>query len=283
MTNLEKLQNYALHGPYANQKKFIGGLFESLGLKSEPLNHNFNYDPQTVSYHTNPYTTSGMENMGQSAAGMTQDIGNVRNAAGQLQGMTDTAYDQAQTFMDPGSAWYKTQMNYMREGLMGQEAQRNDLQNRNMAMRGVGSGGIRNLMGDISGSGTGEQLRQGHRGLVDQGQQYAQSYLSQAMSGQANVGNLYGQAGSLGAQQGALYGQQAQLGQAESQAALQAAMANQTAANDATQFGIMGSYNQAAQNAASTDAFGNQLLGLAGSIATAPMTGGGSIAAHFLT
>ena len=268
MTNLEKLQNYALHGPAANQKQFVGGLMETLGLKAAPLSHSFDYEPERVQYQTNPFTESAMNNIGTSAAGMTQDISGVRDAAGSLQDMTNKAYDQAQTFMDPESAWYKTQMNRMREGLSGQEMQRTNLQNRNLAMRGISGGSMRNLLSDISGSGMGEQLRQGQFNLINQGNQLASSWMNQAMSGQQGVGSLYGQAGQLGAQQGGLYAQQGQLGQAESQAALQAAMANQTAANEAQQFNIMGDYNQAAQNAANTNAFGNQILGLAGTLLT---------------
>tara|TARA_B100001250_G_scaffold414624_1_gene454834 strand:+ start:10828 stop:11736 length:909 start_codon:yes stop_codon:yes gene_type:complete len=279
--NIEKLKNYALHGPFANQKMYnFNDLFTDLGLKSEPLSMDFNYDPATVTYQTNPYTESGMTNMGDSAAGMTTDINSTRDTAATLSGLSGEAADQARSFMDPESAWYKTQMSRMREGLAGQNTIAHNLQGRSLAARGINDVGMRNLLGDVSGSSLGEQLRQGQFGLTDMGNKLGATFLNQAMSGYGQVGNLYSQAGSLGAQQGSLYGQQAQLGQAESQAALQAAMANQSATNEATQFDITGSYNQQLANNQSQDNFMNNIMSIGGTIAAAalaPATGGASL------
>tara|TARA_Y100000004_G_scaffold40790_1_gene44208 strand:- start:11728 stop:12633 length:906 start_codon:yes stop_codon:yes gene_type:complete len=278
--NREELQNYALKGPFANQKMFLDDIFTGLGLKSEPLSQNFNYDPVTVNYQTNPYTTSGMDNMKISAENMNQDIQNVRGNAIDLSGLAGEAADQARSFMDPNSAWYKKQMANMREGLSSQMTTAHNLQSRSMASRGLNDAGLRNLLGDVSGSSLGEQLRQGQFGLTNMGNQMAQGWLQQAMGGYNQAGNLNLGAGNLGAQQGGLYGSMAQLGQAESQAALQAAMANQSAQNQATEFGIMGDYNQQLANNQSQDNFMNNLMSIGGTIAAAamaPATGGASL------
>ena len=111
------------------------------------------------------------------------------------------------------------------------DASANQLQQQNAAMasRGMGGGGLRSLMDATSASQVGEQTAQLNLGLAQQGFQQA------------------GQFASLGLQQ---------------------AMSNQQAQNQATQYAITSSYNQAAANRASRGNFFGNVM----SMASGPLT-----------
>ena len=106
-------------------------------------------------------------------------------------------------------------------------------QNQAMASRGMGGGGLRSLMDATSAAQVGEQSSQFNLGLAQQGFQQAGTF--------ANLG-------------------------------LQQAMSNQQAQNEATQYAMTSSYNQAAGNRASKGQLFGNVMSLAGGLATPWMT-----------
>lgn len=110
-------------------------------------------------------------------------------------------------------------------------AQAVNRQNQAMAMRGYGEGGLRSLLDATSGVQAGEQISNFNQGLTGQGFQMAGQF--------ANMG-------------------------------LQQAMTNQAAQNDAKQYALTSSYNQASANKAARGQFAGNLI----SAATGIMTGG---------
>ena len=103
-------------------------------------------------------------------------------------------------------------------------------QNMQLAQRGIGSGGLRDLLGATSATQAGEQTSKFNLGLAQQGFQSA------------------GQFGNM---------------------ALQQAIQNQQAQNDATQYAITSSYNQAAGNRAAKASFFGNVMNLAGGLGAA--------------
>jgi hypothetical protein len=105
-------------------------------------------------------------------------------------------------------------------------------QNMQLAQRGMGGGGLRDLLGATSASQAGEQTSQFNLGLAKQGFAAA------------------GQFGDL---------------------ALQQAVRNQQAQNEATQYALTSSYNQAAGNRAAKGAFFGNVMSLAGGLGAAKL------------
>ena len=129
------------------------------------------------------------------------DMGAVRNELkpwqqdiDAMRGRGEEAYQQSQQYFDPRSSYYDQQRQQMREQISSQTANVTSQQNQLMAQRGMGSGGMRGLLGAVSANQAGEQTRQGMVGLQNQGiglglqmQGQAGSMLNAAMSGQQGV------------------------------------------------------------------------------------------------
>lgn len=163
----------------------------SNALGTNTLKHNFNYDPAMAN-------VPGMD-FGRTAKEMLSGKGEFFDAQRQA---------GAQQIAD-------------------MSANQLEMQNRAMAARGMGGGGLRGLMDATSATQAGEQTAQFNLGLAQQGFQQA------------------GQFASLGLQQ---------------------AMANQQATNQAKEYALTSSYNQAAANRAAKGQFFGNVMSLAGGI-----------------
>jgi len=131
-------------------------------------------------------------------------------------------------------SYFDSQREYGARAIQDASAQAVNRQNQAMAMRGYGEGGLRSLLDATSGIQAGEQISNFNQGLAGQGFQMAGQF--------ANMG-------------------------------LQQAMTNQAAQNDAKQYALTSSYNQAAANKAARGQFAGNLISTAASIATGGMGG----------
>ena len=171
--------------------KGIGGLLGMVGsgLSARPLQHNFDY---------------------------TASTGGMSALAGKLQ-------NQGDQFFDPNSDFYSRQRGRLAEQIGQGVAQDTLAQNRMLASRGVGSGGIRTMLDMVNTSGIGEEARQGQEAMYSQG---------------LGVGsNMYGQAGQLQSNIASLQDQQ-------------------------KQFTLTNQYNQKLANRQRSGDFFNQLTGI---------------------
>ena len=203
-------------------------LSDALGTSS--INMDFNYTPQqqeAFNYNTVGYDpTTGSYN----TSGTSADFIN------QFRNQSKFGFDKAQQLFDPNSQWYKTQGMNLRENIAGNVADTSRTMGQTLAVRGVGGGGLASLVNASNTRGIGEQVR---KGMVD--------YSNLGLSAGTSLLGVAGQAAGAG---GGLAG-------AESGRGLQQSLANQAAANQASEFGSNWQ-NMAAQN------FANQQYGASG-------------------
>ena len=170
------------------------------------------------------YLTDAQSYQAQGYDATTQDY----QSGQQFQDILGQAMGTSQQFLDPSSQWAMTQQNLLSEQAGQQAAQVQAQQNQILAQRGVGGGGLRDILGAQAQQQAGATLRQGAADISTRG---------------AGLGlQAMGQAGQLAGQMEGFN--------------LQQAMANQSALNQASQFGAQaanqaGQFNaqQAAQNA----------------------------------
>ena len=234
---------------------------------------NFYYDPKMVhqSKYNQPQATG--YTAAQSQYSPTPAMQGAINQFGQL---GDTMQSTAEGLMSGQSPLLQQQRQQLMGGLSSLGAQQAQTQGRMLAARGMGGGGLRSALGSGQASALGEQARQGLLGIAGQGMQ----------QGLGMLGQMYGQTGQMASQadanalQSALanmaaQNQASQFGASASNTAslarsaqnLQAQLANQQAYNNMQQYGITGSYNQAANNQAASGDFASNLIGTVGSLA----------------
>ena len=173
---------------------------------------------------------------GEAMAGANRQFGNLSNTMGGL----------AQGFLSGQSPILQQQREQMMQGIGDMTSQQGVAQNRMLAQRGMGGGGMRAGLNTGAQGAAGEQMRKGLLGIAGQGMQQGVGMLRQ----------MYGQTGQM-----AMQGEQN---------ALQAALANQAARNQQQQFTLTGDYNAAmARNQASGDMFSNVLGAGANIVGTA--------------
>ena len=198
--------------------------------------------------------TTGTAAQGQATLGQYQ-------TGEQFQGILGQAMGAAESFMDPGSAWQQRQIATQAEMLGQQMGQSQAQQNAMLASRGMGGGGLRDILGSQAQATAGEQTRLGATNIATQGAGLGLQALGQAGSMATSAeSNMFQQA--LANQQaqnqmtGMNVGAQNQMSIANLQAQNQAAQFTAGAQNTAAQFGAgqqnqFSLANQAAQNAAS--------------------------------
>lgn len=167
-----------------------------------------NYDASLVGSAQGYDATQGTATQGnyQTGADFTDIMGQVKGAA--------------QTFMDPGSTWYKNQQANISETLGQQAGQSQAQQNMMLSQRGVGGGSLRNILGSQAQSTAAAATRGAMTDLGTQG---------------ASLGlQALGQAGQMATSQ-----ESNMLGQAlaNQSASNQYGLANMSATNQASQFG----------------------------------------------
>ena len=181
---------------------------------------------------------------------LTGAVNNMNETAGNLTGKGNALYDQGQQFMDPNSAHYAKQRAFLQEDVRGGITEGTRQMNQNLAARGLGSGGIRGVLGATNASQIGEQVRQGSNDMYLQGMNTGTNLLGLGMQGIQGAGSLYSgvaQQGSdlanRGMQQSQFnVGQRNQANQfnAQNQKDAWTMKYNNAAAQDANQAGIVG-------------------------------------------
>ena len=132
------------------------GFLDIFGLGGS--NQNFNYTPATWDATIGEYAGSS---------------GDTRASIRGLGGIGSYAFNQAKDMMDPSSSYNEMMRGYMRSGLSDQAQELLMGQNRGLAARGIGGGGLSNILGASSQNRVGEQAIRAMIGL--QGQQVGQS------------------------------------------------------------------------------------------------------------
>lgn len=143
------------------------------------------YDAQQAQYGgPNNYLTSAIDNM--------------NYAGGQLINQGNTLYNKGLSFLDPNSEFYKKQRGFLREDIGSGVGLANQVMNQNLASRGIGSGGIRNMLTNTNTNQIGEQVRRGSNDMYKLGLGTGTQLTGQGTSALANAGNIYGNVGQLG-------------------------------------------------------------------------------------
>ena len=203
-------------------------------LGTSPIRHDFNYDVNTADYKTDPRLLASM--------------GDLNRTGGRLLGMGNQMYGSGMDLISGKHPLLMQQRQWLTRGLQDLGATQGLALNRNLAMRGIGSGGLRSIVGASRDRGLGEQYQKGLLGI-----------------------------GQLGLESGtrlAGLGSQA-VGQAGIEArSLQAGQWNAGQLNQRNQFSSQMGYQQAVDNRNQQASFANSLLSLAGGI------GGQFLGAH---
>ena len=140
----------------------------------------------------------------------------------QMSGLSNKLQGYGDQMFDPNSDFYSNQRSRLSEVIGQGVAQDTLAQNRMLASRGIGSGGIRTMLDMVNSSGIGEQARQGHHQMYQQG---------------LGIGtNMFGQAGQL----------ESQIGQMK---------------DAQKQYALTSEYNQRLQNRQNKAGFANQMIG----------------------
>ena len=217
-------------------------------------------DPSKWNYSAAQSNYGGPGNM------LTGAINNMNESAANMNYKGNQIYGQGQQFLDPNSAFYQKQRGFLMEDVGQGLSEATRMQNQMLAARGVGQGGIRNMLGAANAGQVGEQVRRGSNDLYLKGMNTGTSLLGLGMQGLQGAGGLYGQAGSLGA--------------GIDSRALQQSLANQAATNQARQFAAGNArdawtmqYNDAAAQDRNIAGLWGGALGLAGSFLPIPKIG----------
>tara|TARA_B100001094_G_scaffold311441_2_gene347103 strand:+ start:4613 stop:5281 length:669 start_codon:yes stop_codon:yes gene_type:complete len=177
-------------------------------------------------------------------------------AIGNLNANADYASSQGRQMLDPNSEYYNKQRGFLREGISQGINDTSRAQNRMMAARGMGGGGLRGLLGAVNANQTGEQVRQGMNTMVNNGMQQGTALLGMGT-------NAYGQVGQLGAGIDSNNLQQAMFNAGQTNSA------SQFNAQSARDYSMMG-YNNAAARDANVAGLWGGAIGLAGSFLPIP-------------
>ena len=215
-------------------------------LGTSPIRHDFNYDVNTADYKTDPRLLASM--------------GDLNRTGGRLLGMGNQMYGSGMDLISGKHPLLMQQRQWLTRGLQDLGATQGLALNRNLAMRGIGAGGRRSIVGASRDRGLGEQYQ---KGLLGIGQLGLESGTRLAGLGSQAVG-----------QAGGLYGQAGQLGAGIDARSLQAGQWNAGQMNQRNQFASQMGYQQAVDNRNQRASFGNSLLSLAGGI------GGQFLGAH---
>ena len=224
-----------------------------MGLFGYPddIQQDFSFDPSYASYRP--------------SSGLMRGIGDLQDTAGKqkrLGGEFSQAYRQ---MLDPGSAYYQRMFGELRKGVGDTAAQTRVGMNQALASRGVGQGGMSSLLGSATMNTAGEQMRQGFTGIQSTGLGHAGTFGGLANTAYGTAGQIYGQAGGL------LSG--------IDDRTLGVSMQNAQTENAYNQYLRQSQYNQSVQNQNAQSAYWNSVMGFAGDVGAAALTGGASLAA----
>tara|TARA_S200002703_G_C3789438_1_gene243583 strand:+ start:12 stop:923 length:912 start_codon:yes stop_codon:yes gene_type:complete len=216
------------------------GFINELGLNPQDINQDFRFNLQSSDYNANPNLLKSISNL---------------NTTGRRLGQLGSQFTQSyQDMLNPDSAMNQRMFGQLRNQVSDVNAQTNRNMNQALASRGIGNGGMSNLLGAANLNRSGEQVRQGMTGILNQNTNAAQGFGNLAM-------------GALGQQAGA-YGQAGQFGSTIDARTLQNDQFNANNQNQYNQMLNMANYNQQVQNQNAQGSFTNSLFGLAGGAAS---------------
>jgi len=208
----------------------MGGLSNFLGIN--PIDQNFNYQVQNADYDPN-----------QGLLGSIQDL---RGTAGRLRTMGRDVYDRGMGFLSGSDPMMQQQRSWLTRGLQDIGSSQAMNLDRSLSMRGIGSGGIRDVVGQSRQRGLGEQLQKGLLGIAQFGVGAGTRLAGLGMQGMQGSGGLYGSAGGL---QGGIDARQ-----------LQANVFNAGQTNEQRKYTKEMNYRQAVENRNQKASFANSLM-----------------------
>lgn len=232
------------------------GFLDTIGSilgKPRALDQNFGYDLQQSDYTANPNMLASINNLNSTARRL-----------GSLGGQFTQSY---QDMLNPNSAINQRMFGQLRNQISDVNAQTNRNMNQTLASRGIGNGGMSNLLGAANLNRSGEQVRQGVTGILNQNTNAAQGFGNLAMGAYGQQAGAYGQAGQFGSQ---IDSRQLQNNQF-----------NTDAQNTYEQYIRTANYNQDVQNQNAQGAWANSMLGLVGGLGSAALGNPAGLAGMF--
>jgi len=215
--------------------------------------YNPSWNVQGQGYNANQLgDAQGYTGQGYDATTGTATLGNYQTGQN-FNTVLGQAMDASQQFMDPTSDWAKGQQSILAESSGNLAGQAQAQQNAMLAQRGMGGGGLRNILGSQAQAQAGAQQRQGATDIATQGASLGLQALGQAgqmttsqeqnmlQQSLANQGaqNQYGLANMDAQNQASQFGAAAQntANQFGASAQNQFSLANQSAMNQSAMFG----------------------------------------------
>ena len=208
--------------------------------------------PQNIGF------TGSMSNFGTAGYAPNLDllrsIRGIGNRASSLDQMGGEFMDQYRMMIDPQSAYNEQLQANLRESIGDTTAQTVGNQNMMLAQRGVGTGGMSNILSAVAGNNANEAIRTGTLGIQQQSLQNAGQFGNMATGAVGTAGDLASRAAGLRSDIDAR--------------TLQNEQFNTQAQNQYQQYLDMARYNANVQNQNTQAAFGNNLLNYAGGLAS---------------
>lgn len=198
--------------------------------RPDKLQYNFGYNLKQVGYDP--------------SQNLLGSIGDLQNMSQTQTGMGDQFAQQYQNMIDPNSGYMQKQYGELRKNLGSSFAQSNRGMQQAMAQRGMGKGGMANLLGAVGGNQMGEQVRKGMTNIQDVGLQRAGQFGQLATGAYGSAGNMMGKVGDM---QSVIDAR-----------GLQTDMANASAQNAYNQWRKTMSFNQYAMNTQQQNAYNTQ-------------------------
>jgi hypothetical protein len=232
------------------------GLLDTIGNilgRPQTLTGGFEYDLEKSEYNANP--------------NMLNAINNLNSTAGRLGSLGGQFTQTYQDMLNPNSAMNQRQFGQLRNQIGDVNAQTNRNMNQSLASRGMGNGGMANLLGAANLNRSGEQVRLGMGNILNQNQNAAQGFGNMAMGAYGQQAGAYGQAGQFGSQIDSRQLQNDQF--------------NTDAENTYEQYVKTANYNQAVQNQNAQGAWANSMLGLVGGLGSAALGNPAGLAGMF--
>jgi len=222
-------------------------------IKPQDINQNFSFNMKSSDYTTDP--------------NMLASINNLNSTAGRLGSLGGQFTQTYQDMLNPNSAMNQRQFGQLRNQIGDINAQTNRNMNQSLASRGMGNGGMANLLGAANLNRSGEQVRQGMGNILNQSLNAAQGFGNMAMGAYGQQAGAYGQAGQFGSQ---IDSRQLQNNQF-----------NTDAQNTYEQYVRTANYNQDVQNQNAQGAWANSMLGLVGGLGSAALGNPAGLAGMF--
>jgi len=215
----------------------------------EKTYQDWEFDPQMVNYSPSEGLMGSIESL--------KGVGTAQTNLGKE---FTGAYRQ---MLDPGSAYNQRMFKELRRSSSDMLSQGQYGMNQALASRGIGSGGMSNLLSTAMYNTAGENLRKGFLGIQDTSLGRAGQFGGMASGAYSGAGQTFGAVGGL-------------FGQIDRNT-LSASMQNAQTRNAYEQYLRQSQYNQNLANNEAVNAQRGQMLGLIGDVAGAFATGGLSL------